>query len=103
MSILLDLLAWLVRLAIALECVWKKMWCWTKDVVGDSALSMVETVLDLIPEDLQTTADTMLDFLRVVDTWVPLSGIAFILGGYWTFLTSYIVIKFVRRCIPSMG
>jgi hypothetical protein len=78
-------------------------WTWliaTVDTVFDEFLTFL---LAAVPSDYATNATAFRHYAEVANCWVALDYGLTMLGVFYTFLSVFVVLKFVLKLIPTVG
>lgn len=78
-------------------------WSWLTDSVDGIFDSLLDYLFAAIPDAFQADASTYRQYIEVANVWVPLDYGITLLGAYYTFLSVFVVIKFVLKIIPGIG
>ena len=78
-------------------------WNWLVDSVDSIFTTLLDYLFAAIPDQFQADAAPFRQYIEVANVWVPLDYGITLLGAYYTFLSVFVVIKFVLKLIPTVG
>ena len=78
-------------------------WRWIVDVVAGAASALMDGFIAELPVFQGTALEPFADWLGVINQWVPLDIAIACMVSYWAFLAGFIVVKFILKCIPTIG
>lgn len=78
-------------------------WDWLVESVDSIFTSLLDYLFAAIPEQFQADAAPYRQYIEVANVWIPLDYGITLLGAYYTFLSVFVVIKFVLKLIPTVG
>ena len=78
-------------------------WDWLVESVDTIFSALLDHLFAAIPEQFQADAASYGQYIEVANAWVPLDYGITLLGIYYTFLSVFVVIKFVLKLIPGVG
>lgn len=74
--------------------------------LANQAGELVVEALGSLPEGWSVSPETILAVLhwaKVANAWIDLTTGLFVFGGWSGFTVSYVLVKILRRCIPTLG
>ena len=81
----------------------KALWDWIMTFIKDGVNTVLEPLADLLP-DLSYSLDGVADAMAFANSWVALDWAFSLLGLYFVFIITMIMIKlFVKLFIPTVG
>lgn len=78
-------------------------WNWLVESVDAVCNTLLDYLFAAIPEQFQADAAPFRQYIEVANVWIPLDYGITLLGAYYTFLSVFVVIKFVLKLIPTVG
>jgi len=78
-------------------------WDWLVETVDTVFSGLLDYLFAAIPDEFQADATAYRQYIEVANVWIPLDYGITLLGAYYTFLSVFVVIKFVLKLIPTVG
>lgn len=78
-------------------------WSWIVDSVDVLFNTLLNFIFDAIPDDYQASAVPFRQYIEIANCWISLDYGLTLLGAYYTFLSVFVVIKFVLKLVPTVG
>lgn len=93
------------RMVNAVWCALQQLVCWGVYFIADQVLDIVESTEDVWPDlsEHETEWNAALDWMQMVNAWVPLTWGIECMGLFFAFYLFVIGAKWTLKLIPTMG
>lgn len=81
----------------------RTFWDWLVGAVETVFTTFLDYLLAAVPADFQADAAVFREYAEVANCWVALDYGITMLGMFYTFLSVFVVLKFVLKLIPTVG
>lgn len=78
-------------------------WDWLVEMVDGVFVTVLDFLLAAVPADFQAQASVFRQYTEVANCWVALDYGLTMLGVFYTFLSVFVVLKFILKLIPTVG
>jgi hypothetical protein len=78
-------------------------WNWLLDTLGDAVGEAIDWILASIPDNWMVDTAVLGQWLEIANVWLPVDYGLTLMGMYYGFVAVFCTVKFILKCIPTVG